>query len=56
MAKITGKEGHLFSGPAKAFDSEESMLTALENDRIGPGDVWSFDTKDPKGVRACRKC
>ncbi len=49
VAKITGKEGHLFSGPAKAFDSEESMLTALENDRIGPGDVVVIRYEGPKG-------
>ena len=30
VAKITGKEGLQFSGPAKVFDAEEMMLEALE--------------------------
>jgi dihydroxy-acid dehydratase len=30
VAKITGKEGLVFSGPANVFDSEEDMLHALE--------------------------
>ncbi|MEX2352589.1 MAG: dihydroxy-acid dehydratase, partial [Gammaproteobacteria bacterium] len=31
VAKITGKEGEKFSGPARVFDSEELMLKALED-------------------------
>ena len=30
VAKITGKEGLTFSGPARVFDCEEDMLAALE--------------------------
>ena len=30
VAKITGKEGLRFTGPARVFDSEEDMLAALE--------------------------
>ena len=29
VAKITGKEGLVFEGPAKVYDSEEDMLAAL---------------------------
>lgn len=29
VGKITGKEGTLFEGPARVFDSEEDMLAAL---------------------------
>lgn len=29
VGKITGKEGTLFEGPARVFDSEEAMLDAL---------------------------
>src|SRR5690606_18548601 len=39
VAKITGKEGERFAGPAKVFDSEEDMLAALEQNRIAKGDV-----------------
>ena len=30
VGKITGKEGLEFEGPARVFDSEESMLRAVE--------------------------
>jgi dihydroxy-acid dehydratase len=49
VAKITGKEGLVFTGPAKCFDSEEEMLTALENKRIGKGDVIVIRYEGPKG-------
>jgi dihydroxy-acid dehydratase len=39
VAKITGKEGLRFSGPARVFDSEELMLQALEKGGIQKGDV-----------------
>jgi len=32
VAKITGKEGLEFEGPARCFDQEEEMLAALEED------------------------
>ena len=34
VAKITGKEGQNFSGPAMVFDGEEDMLRSLEENRI----------------------
>ena len=34
VAKITGKEGLSFSGPARVFDSEEDMIKALEENKI----------------------
>ena len=49
VAKITGKEGLKFSGPAKVFDSEELMLKALEEKRIGKGDVIIIRFEGPKG-------
>ncbi|KAI8816190.1 dihydroxy-acid/6-phosphogluconate dehydratase [Fimicolochytrium jonesii] len=49
VAKITGKEGLHFSGPAKVFDQEEDMLKALENGRIGKGDVIIIRYEGPKG-------
>jgi len=49
VAKITGKEGQLFSGPAKVFDAEELMLTALEQGRIQKGDVVVIRYEGPKG-------
>lgn len=49
VAKITGKEGLKFSGPAKVFDSEEDMLHALEDKKIVKGDVVVIRYEGPKG-------
>ena len=49
VAKITGKEGLKFSGPANVFDSEEEMLTALEQKKIVKGDVVIIRYEGPKG-------
>jgi dihydroxy-acid dehydratase len=49
VAKITGKEGLRFSGPARVFDSEELMLHALEERRIQKGDVVIIRYEGPKG-------
>ncbi len=49
VAKITGKEGLAFSGPANVFDAEEDMLRALEQDKIKKGDVIVIRYEGPKG-------
>jgi dihydroxy-acid dehydratase len=49
VAKITGKEGLRFSGPARVFDSEEDMLHALEQKKIKKGDVVIIRFEGPKG-------
>ena len=49
VAKITGKEGMRFSGPARCFDSEELMLAALELGQIQKGDVIIIRYEGPKG-------
>ena len=49
VAKITGKEGLRFSGPAKVYDSEEDMLHALERKEIQKGDVIVIRYEGPKG-------
>ncbi len=49
VAKITGKEGTYFSGPAKVYDSEEAMLQALEENRIHKGDVIIIRYEGPRG-------
>lgn len=49
VAKITGKEGLVFSGPARCFDSEELMLKALEEKKIQKGDVIIIRYEGPKG-------
>jgi dihydroxy-acid dehydratase len=49
VAKITGKEGLKFSGPARCYDSEEEMLVALEQKKIQKGDVIIIRYEGPKG-------
>jgi dihydroxy-acid dehydratase len=49
VAKITGKEGLEFSGPARVFDCEEDMLAGLEKGRISKGDVVVIRYEGPKG-------
>jgi dihydroxy-acid dehydratase len=49
VAKITGKEGLIFTGTAKVYDSEEDMLHALEEKKIGKGDVVIIRYEGPKG-------
>jgi dihydroxy-acid dehydratase len=49
VAKITGKEGLSFKGPARVYDSEEDMLHALERKEIQKGDVIVIRYEGPKG-------
>ena len=49
VAKITGKEGLRFAGPARVYDSEEDMLHGLEQGQIFKGDVIVIRYEGPKG-------
>jgi dihydroxy-acid dehydratase len=49
VAKITGKEGLRFSGPARVYDCEEDMLKGLERGEIRKGDVVIIRYEGPKG-------
>jgi len=49
VAKITGKEGLVFKGTARCFDSEELMLKGLEDGKILKGDVVVIRYEGPKG-------
>ena len=49
VAKITGKEGELFKGVARVFDSEEDMLAGLEQGKIAKGSVVIIRYEGPKG-------
>ncbi len=55
VAKITGKEGLRFSGPAKVYDSEEDLLKAIENNEVIPGDVVVIRYEGPKGGPGMRE-
>jgi dihydroxy-acid dehydratase len=49
VAKITGKEGERFAGPARVYDSEEAMLAGLERGEIAKGSVVVIRYEGPKG-------
>ncbi|MBX3450512.1 MAG: dihydroxy-acid dehydratase [Planctomycetaceae bacterium] len=49
VAKITGKEGLIFSGTARCYDGEEAMLKGLEDGEIKKGDVILIRYEGPKG-------
>lgn len=49
VAKITGKEGLHFAGPARVYDCEEDMLAGLEQNEIQKGDVVVIRYEGPKG-------
>lgn len=50
VAKITGKEGLYFTGPARVFDQEESMLESLSKDPESfKGAVIVIRYEGPKG-------
>ncbi len=49
VAKITGKEGLKFSGPAKVFDSEFECLTAIAESKVNKGEVVVIRYEGPKG-------
>lgn len=48
VAKITGKEGETFSGPAKCFDSEQLAFKAFQENKILQGDVVVVRYHGPK--------
>ena len=49
VAKITGKEGLTFSGPARVFDSEEDVTDGLAAGKVMAGDVIVIRYEGPKG-------
>ena len=50
VAKITGKEGEVFSGPAHVFDSEADLNAALQKRQILAGEVVVIRYCGPKGA------
>ncbi len=55
VAKITGKEGLVFTGPAKVFDAEEQALQSILNGEIVKGDVIVIRYEGPKGGPGMRE-
>ena len=50
VAKITGKEGEKFTGPARVFNGEFELVTGIQNGRVQAGDVVVIRYVGPKGA------
>lgn len=50
VAKITGKEGEFFIGPARVFNGEKKLIDGIEKGVIQPGDVVVIRYVGPKGA------
>ncbi|MCA5003796.1 dihydroxy-acid dehydratase [Sphingobacterium bovistauri] len=50
VAKISGKEGERFVGPARVFDGEHDLVSGIKTGRIKPGDVVVIKNEGPVGA------
>lgn len=50
VAKISGKEGERFEGPARVFDGEKDLIAGISSGRVKPGDVVVIKNEGPKGA------
>ncbi|MCO5235256.1 MAG: dihydroxy-acid dehydratase [Chitinophagaceae bacterium] len=50
VAKISGKEGERFEGPARVFDGEKHLIEGLASGRVKHGDVVVIKNEGPKGA------
>jgi dihydroxy-acid dehydratase len=50
VAKISGKEGDLFEGPARVFDGEQSLIEGINTGKIKEGDVVVIKNVGPVGA------
>jgi len=55
VAKITGKEGEVFTGTAVVFDSEDDAMHAILDRRIKKGDVIVIRMEGPRGGPGMRE-
>ena len=50
VAKITGKEGEKFTGPARVFDGEHELIKGINSGKIKAGDVVVIKHVGPRGA------
>lgn len=50
VAKISGKEGNLFTGPARVFDGEKQVIEGIASGKVNKGDVVVIRYVGPKGA------
>jgi dihydroxy-acid dehydratase len=50
VAKISGKEGERFVGPARVFDGEKKLVEGIQSGKVQSGDVVVIRNEGPKGA------
>ncbi|HMO33355.1 MAG TPA: dihydroxy-acid dehydratase [Lacibacter sp.] len=50
VAKISGKEGERFEGPARVFDGEKDLVDGIASGRVQKGDVVVIRYEGPRGA------
>lgn len=50
VAKISGKEGEKFAGPARVFNGEKELIQGISSGRVQKGDVVVIRYVGPKGA------
>jgi len=50
VAKISGKEGEFFEGPARVFNGEYELINGISSGKVQPGDVVVIRDVGPKGA------
>jgi len=50
VAKISGKEGERFVGPARVFDGEKNLVAGISSGKVKSGDVVVIKNEGPKGA------
>lgn len=50
VAKISGKEGEKFTGPARVFDGEQKLIAGIQSGLVKAGDVVVIKNEGPKGA------
>ena len=50
VAKISGKEGNMFEGPARVFDGEHALIEGINTGKIKEGDVVVIKNVGPVGA------
>jgi dihydroxy-acid dehydratase len=50
VAKISGKEGDTFSGPARVFNGEKELIAGISSGRVQKGDVVVIRYVGPRGA------
>jgi dihydroxy-acid dehydratase len=50
VAKITGKEGEKFTGPARVFNGEFELINGIESGKVKSGDVVVIRYVGPRGA------